>query len=315
MSAMLLAGCNQSALRPAGGDKYFLTTNFEEGKTFRYKFVSTRDIVVRYEDNKSKSKADKMSQQYREFLEMIVSYTPVKVDPYGDATIKAVCESVKASRSGERNRETEAIEFFEGKEFTFKVDPVGRITDDDQMRKLVKQAGKKPFIGGEKRIKTPDMIDDFIVTQWTLWNSINSVKNPLAGLRKGQSWDSQILLAGPMVMRKARKVTYTFDSVSSSNKGRVATIKSEFEPAESVSKHWTVPYKGSFQMKGTFGFLRAYKLESLTGEGTEIFNIDKGLVQTRTHNYTARFGASLLFPLGGSSPSVTIDQHYTMELL
>jgi hypothetical protein len=117
-----------------------------------------------------------------------------------------------------------------------------------------------------------------------------------------------------MVIRKAAKVKYTLDSVRGEEE-QTAVINSVFEPSENISKDWMVPYKGSFRMKGTFGFLRRYKLESLEGEGRDVFDIDKGLVRERTYDYTAQFSASLMFPIGGASPSVTIDQHYEMDLL
>lgn len=317
LSAVLLpAGCNQTAMQSAGGDKYFLTTDFEEGQTFRYKFVSTRDIVVDYKGGESKGNSDKAVQEYGESLEMVFSYTPVEVDPYGDTKIEAVCESVKSSTQAGRNSSGEAIKFFEGKQFTFSVDPAGKITKDSEMRELVKEASKEVFTeSSQGRIKTPDMIYDFIVSQWTLWDSISSIDKPLDGVSEGQSWDSQILICAPMVIRKAAKIKYTLDSVAAGEQGETAVINSLFTSAETVSEDWVVPYKGSFRMKGTFGFLRNYKLESLEGEGKDVFDIDKGLVRKRVYDYTARFGASLMFPIGGSSPSVTVEQHYEMELL
>lgn len=309
---IFIAGCNQVAVKPSVKDGHFLTTNFKKGESFRYKFISKREIEVDYEGGENKKDTKKSAQKYNESLEMVVSYTPIEVDPYGMAKIKGVCESVRASRKGS----TAAIDFFEGKEFTFEVDPTGKITGDEDMRELIKQAGKKAFRkSGSRRVKQPDMIDDFIVSQRMLWDSVSSLENSVSGVEKGHSWDSEILLTGPMVMRNAAKITYTLESVNKNEEGEFAKIKSELSPAEKVSKKWPVPYTGSFQMKGTFGFLRGYKLESLQGRGVEIFDMDKGLVKNRTQDYTAELSASFMFPLGGTTPIVVINQHYEMELL
>jgi len=49
----------------------------------------------------SKTKINKSSES----LEMVVSYTPVEVDPYGVSTIRADCESAKAKRTSESARQ------------------------------------------------------------------------------------------------------------------------------------------------------------------------------------------------------------------
>jgi hypothetical protein len=75
-----------------------------------------------------------------------------------------------------------------------------------------------------------------------------------------------------------------------------------------------VPYTEIFQMSGTFGFLRGYKVFDLQGQGQELFNIDAGRTEKYTQRYTMHVQASL--PMGlGLNPQITIDQMLTMELL
>ncbi len=66
-----------------------------------------------------------------------------------------------------------------GKSFIFTVDSIGKIHDYSQLEELIKQAGEKTFSteAGGNRIKQPDMIGDFIATQWFLWDSISSIPN------------------------------------------------------------------------------------------------------------------------------------------
>ncbi len=74
-----------------------------------------------------------------------------------------------------------------------------------------------------------------------------------------------------------------------------------------------MPYSGSFQMAGTFGFLRGYKVIDLQGQGEELFNIDLGRIERRSQQYQVQLEASL--PMGiNANPRVTIKQNLTMEL-
>jgi hypothetical protein len=117
----------------------------------------------------------------------------------------------------------------------------------------------------------------------------------------------------PVMLQKAREVTYTLDEVRRTEKERLAVIKSSYRPAESALQNWPMPYSGSFQMAGTFGFLRSYKVVDLQGQGEELFNIDAGRVEQRSQRYQVQLEASL--PMGiSASPQVTIKQNLTMEL-
>jgi hypothetical protein len=164
------------------------------------------------------------------------------------------------------------------------------------------------------RVKKPDMIADFIATQWFLWDSVSSIEKPAEGISVGQSWTSKLSVPTPMVMRKARDVTYTLDEIRPSAKGRLAVIGSSYTLSESVPAGWPIPYTGSFKMSGTFGFLRGYKVLGLNGKGQELFNLDSGRIEQYNQQYQMQLDAALLGALM-PSPRITIKQKITMQLL
>ena len=309
----LLAGCTSTT-----GKRTLLTVDFQKDRTLRYKFISGRDIDVILDP--SEAKADKSgTQKYTETMEMVVAYTPIETDPYGLTVIKALCESAKASRgkrSSGRHSPKDAVESLPGKTFTFTVSPAGRIEDYSELEKLIRQTGEKAFRPntGSDRIKEPDMISDFIASQWFLWDSVSSIKNPAQGVAIGQTWNSRLSVPTPMVMRKARDVTYTLAEIRRTKKGRLAVIRSSFSLAESVPGNWPIPYSGTFQMAGTFGFFRGYKVLDLKGQGEELFNIDTGQTEQYNQQYLMNLEAS--FPIAvGPTSRMTINQSLTMQLL
>jgi len=328
MVLTIFAGCNGVSQQKnlPGGSKTLLTVDFQEGQTLQYKFVSSRDIDLDWEPGASASKSGKhTSDRTSESMEMVMVYTPIKVNPYGLTTIKATCNSVKMVRSkgaSGRGSTKDAVESLPGKTFTFTVGPTGKIEDYSQLEKLLQEIGNHAFRADTNRgrIKEPDMISDFIATQWFLWDSIASIQNPTEGLAVKQSWKSKLSIPAPMpvMLRKAREVTYTLDEVRPAkgglSQGRLAVIKSSYSPAESAPQNWPLPYSGSFQMAGTFGFLRGYKVMDLQGRGEELFNIDAGRIERYSQQYQVQLETSL--PIGiSASPRVTIKQNLTMELL
>ncbi len=315
MLLSILAGCD------AVGKKEFLTVDFQEAQTLKYKFTSTRKMELDWDPAKTTAKPGKNTvQKYSETMEMIVEYTPLEVDPYGLTTIKATCKFARQKRRPRkkgRNIRDDPAQNFSGKSFTFTVDPSGKINDYSKLDELIRQVGETAFRpkGNRGRIKDPDMIGDFIASQWFLWDSISSIENPTEGISVGQSWKSKLSVPTPMVSRKARDVTYTLDEIRQTEKGRLAVIKSSFKPADSAPGTWPVPYSaGKFRMSGTFGFLKNYRLLSLNGQGEEIFNIDAGRIEKYKHEYQLKMDASMMLPLG-ANPRITINQNLTMQLL
>ena len=313
-----LVGCEPTVLRErlSGKENEVLTIDFPAGGTLRYKFISSRQITVGWETpQNSPNPGNRAEDKSSESLEMVVSYTPVEIDPYGLTKIKATCESAKVMRN--RGPRQDAAESFAGKTFTFTVGPTGRIEDRSQLDALIQEAGKKAFRANtdQGRIKEPDMINDFVATQWFLWDAISTIEWPSKGVAVGQSWPSKLSVPTPMVMRKARDVTYTLDEVRPGDKSRIAVIGSSYRLAESAPRDWPIPYSGTFQAAGAFGFYRNYQVLDLQGKGQELFNIDAGRTQEYSQNYRMRIRATLLIPLGGVSPMITIDQNITMKLI
>ena len=321
----LLGGCGtpwhtsdkMTAGATAGAGKPVLfTVDFKPGQTLRYKFISNRKITLDW-DPGAASSAGKVQEQLEQ-LEMVVAYTPVEVNPYGISTIRATCESVKVTRGGGAGRRmfgADAVETAQGKTFAIKVDPRGKIVDNAELKSLVQEMGKSAFRGDSepRRIKEPDMIGDFVASQWFLWDAVSSVEQPAGGVSTGQTWRSQLSVPTPMVMRKARDVTYRLEEVRQADNGRMAVIKSTYALAEKAPASWPVPYSGRFQMAGTFGFLSGYQPSSLAGEGQELFNIDAGRVENYQQKYTVEMNASLP-PMGiQANPHIKIEQTLTME--
>ena len=312
----VLAGCESGAgiKEPLIKNKELLTVDWQDGRSLEYKFVSRREITIDWDPAGKLSQSDKRTpDKSAESMETVVAYTPIKIDPYGLTTIEATCKSVKVARS--KGPRKDAVEHLAGKTFTFTVGPSGQIEDYSQLDELVKEVGKKAFLPDTDRgrIKEPDMIGDFVATQWFLWDSVSSLKKPSKGVAIGQSWNSKLSVPSPMVMRKAREVTYHLDEIRRSEKGRLAVISSTYKIAETVPQSWPIHYSGSFQMKGTFGFLSGYKLLSLEGKGEELFNIEAGRTEKYNQQYHMQLQASI--PMGISiKPMITIEQNLTMEL-
>ncbi len=265
--------------------------------------------------NKASKPGQHTTDKSIESMEMVVTYMPIEIDPYGLTTIKATCESVKVKRS--KGSQKDAVEHLAGKTFMLTIGPAGKIEDYSQLDELIKDIGKKAFLPDTDRgrIKQPDMICDFIATQWFLWDSVSSIEKPSEGIEPGQSWKSKLSVPAPMVMRKARDVTYRLDEIRPSEKGRLAVISSFYSHTEAVPHSWPIPYSGRFQMPGTFGFLSGYKILDLRGRGEELFNIDAGRIEQYNQQYQMQLKASLPLPLAGVDPRITIKQNLTMKLL
>jgi hypothetical protein len=298
------------------GGRRLLTVDFQPGQTLRYKFVSNRDVEISWSfpaggSKKAENKVDKL----HESMEMVVAYSPLEVDPYGPTTVKATCESVKVERK-QRRGTADAVESLAGDSFTITVSPTGKMEDSSQLNELIRKIGEKAFrsAGREGKIKNPDMIGDFVATQWFLWDAIASIEKPLDGVSVGRRWTSKLSVPTPMVSRLARDVTYTLKEIRQTEKGELAVIKSSYSLAKSVPSSWPTPYTGSFRMSGTFGFLTRYRFLDLQGEGQELFNIDTGRTEQCNQQYQLNAEASVPFGIEAGA-KIKIQQNLTMQLL
>ena len=315
--AGIIGGCT-SAPSPR---KTLLTVDFKPGQTLKYKFVNSRNMAVDWGPMRggdpSKTKINKSSES----LEMVVSYTPVEVDPYGVSTIRADCESAKAKRTSESARQQnwqEAAETFAGKSWTFTVDARGKIVDGSKFVEVLREAGQRAFRADRSKglIKDPDMLFDVIAMQWFLWDSVSSVSNPIKGVAVGDKWKSVLAAPATMVLFAARDVNYTLSEIRVQDaNNRIAVIDSSYSLLWPNPSEWPVPYTEAFQMSGIYGFLRGYKTHDLQGHGQELFNIDAGRTERYSQSYTMHASASMPMGLPGVNPQITIDQNSIMELL
>jgi hypothetical protein len=307
-----------AAVKTSAPDKsrVFLTVDFEQGRTLRYRFVSRRGVTLDWDPGATATK--NRVQEHAEHMEMIVAYTPVEVDPYGVSTVRATVESVRAVRSGGptgRALGVDAVESSKGKSFVIQVDPRGRIVDANEMKALIEEMGEKAFRDGAggARTKDPDMIGDFVAGVWFLWDAVAMIPSPADGLVIGQTWPSQLPVPMPMVMRQARDVIYRFNGIRSGPRGAAGVIESTYKLADAAPADWPVPYSGRFRMSGTFGFLGPYEVLSLEGAGEELYNLEAGRLEQRQQKYAMRVKASLP-PMGiQAQPHITIEQTLIAE--
>lgn len=325
---MINTGCNdvqqkqqppalQAPQEPA---KTFLTVDFQKGKELKYKFVSNRNITIDWGTTKKGKKTTRNIKRSSERVEMVFSYRPVEVNPYGITTIEAKCESVKVSRSGESRNNRDALRSLRGKTYTLKINAAGAVQDHTSLKDLAYEIGEKAFASSTKnrRIKDPDMVRDLIATQWFLWDTISSIPEPAQGISEGQTWESQLSIPLPMLVKPARDVTYTLQQIREEEQEKIAVIKSTYTLGEAIPQRWPLPYEGAFMMRGTFGFFTRYKVVSVKGRGEQLFNIDKGRIEKDRQNYTVDIDMLIPAPLATGDepkPKTTIRQSITMTLL
>jgi len=317
----IIGGCTSAQKSALAPRKTLLTVDFKLGQALKYKFVNSRNMAVDWgamrSDDPSKTKINKSSES----LEMVVSYTPVEVNPYGVSTIRADCEFAKAKRTSESARQPnwqDAAESFTGKSWTFTVDARGKIVDGSGFRDLLLQVGQRAFRADRSKglIKDPDMLFDVIAMQWFLWDSVSSISNPAKGVAVGDKWKSVLAAPATMVLFAARDVNYTLSEIRVQDaNNRIAVIDSSYSLLWPNPSEWPIPYTEAFQMSGIYGFLRGYKTLDLQGRGQELFNIDAGRTERYSQSYTIHASASLPMGMGGVNPQITIDQNMTMELL
>ncbi|MDD5459045.1 MAG: DUF6263 family protein [Phycisphaerae bacterium] len=320
IAACLFCACQQpQKVADITGGKLLLTVDFEQGQTLRYKFVSKRSISVDFSAADDRSSKKPASQKYGESFEMTVAYTPVEVTPYGASKIEAVVESVSARQSSSsRSSKADAVQALAGKTWTMTVDSTGKIIDTSGLEILIKEVGEKSFRSrgsDDARIKDPDLIKDFIATQWFMWDEVSKIPDPVKGIQTGQTWDSVTIIPSSIIFPFAKNVSYTLADVNDTPQGDIAVIKEDYSLAETVPTGWPNPYPGgSFQMAGTFGMLRGYKPQTLVGTGQYLFDIDKGRPESYSQNYVFELTAGFPMNLGGRL-GIVIEQNLTMELL
>jgi hypothetical protein len=300
-----------------GQDKVRLALQFKEGESLEYAFSTRRTTQIQWDPNRAAIRPDpNNTSETTEILDLAMSYTPTRVEPNGLTTLTAECKSVKVRRTqlgGALDARPDAVEGLRGKTFTLTVDRGGRIHDASSLDSLLKEIGKRAFREDPKqgRIKDPEMISDVVATQWFLWDVVASAD--ANGLSQGKTWESRLSLPTPMVMRKARDVTYTLDGIQKAADGCVATIVSKARLSDKPAPpSWPIPYSGRFRPSGPFGFLGGYQILSFEGKGSEQFNADAGVSKGYEQQFHVEMQAAV--PMGlNAHPKVIIHQTIRME--
>ncbi|TFG50833.1 MAG: hypothetical protein E4H40_00445 [Candidatus Brocadiia bacterium] len=313
----ILSGCNGAANK----DKVYMAVKFNESEPLKYSFEASREVDLNWDPSKKPAAGGKAkaSTKFIEKMTMTVTYTPVEIDPYGLTVIEAKCGKVKIEKS-QTNLPLDAADKFSDKTFRLSIGPTGKPVDYVSLNQLVWSVAEKSFRNDptEGRVKDPEMTGDFIATQWFLWDSVASVKDPLQGVKPQDTWSSVLSVPLPMLGLKARNATYTLKEIQQGPAGQVAVISSEYSPGENSACYWPLPYSGSFMVSGTFGFMLKfitnYDLVELAGQGEERFNIDLGRSEGYEQAYTAKLRAETAGPFG-AKPEINIVQKFSMKLL
>ena len=297
--------------------------DFKAGQQYRYRFVSDREVDLRL-SNSEKDKAQKSSEK----LDMVIAYEILDTDLYGISSVKATCESVvvdKVSVSKRESKKADVVESLAGKSWQFKVNSLGQIQDYSELEQLVCEMGANSITTqGNRRLKEPDMIDDFIATQWFMWDPVASIRKPLKGVAAGESWDSYLTIPFSRRLPGERAVKYTLLADTEASAGDISRIKADyklekikFDESKKALPNLMLPdpYEGSFQMRGMFGFLANYQITDLSGGGDVVFDNSRGLLVSHNQEYKMDVVASFLFPLGNSVPELSIKQTITVDLI
>lgn len=313
-------GCGEPVRQfhqPAGE---WLLVSFEENQPLRYRMVSERKTQI---DLSGAAAAQRSRPQtMNERLELVMVYTPVKVDPFGLTTIQATCESAKVTRTSFTGRQeaADAVESLPQIPFTLTLTPIGQIEDRSDFERVVRQLGDKAFAQASPtsgRVKNPDMISDFIAMQGYLWDTVASIDDPAKGLAVGNTWQTKQMLPWPSPVPNppTRITAFTLQEIQPDEEGQKAHITSAYTMTDDFLRDIPRAYEGSFQMRGLFGFLRRYQFHSIEGGGTQIFNIDTGILEKDHQQYTLHVAADFALPLGDSKPTLTVEQTISIELL
>jgi len=302
----------------SGKGRLLMSIDFEPNVPLKYKFVSERKVSLDLDPSGKYSKGGKASgsaQQISEKLEMEIVYKPVEVNPYGYSIIEAQCTNATASRSSSTGRaqtKKDAVEYLAGKTFTLKITPTGKIADYSSLKTVIEELGKKAFPDSQRaRIKDPDMIMDFIAVQWNLWDAVATVKKPLKGVKIGEKWSSRLVAPMPFVSKVGRDVVYKLNDFNDASAEIVSSYK-----LSSVLPDVPMPYSGSFQMRGTFGFLTGYQVLSIEGTGSQIYDNAKGRIKSDVQQYQSKVKASIM-GLGSDNlePNIIVNQTTTITLI
>ncbi len=307
LAMILLSGCAGQVVR--------ISCQFDPNTPLTYEFTSSREIEIHW-GTPSASGDPNQTSVIHESLVYTVTYQPEEADAQGLTPLHATCTKARVRRSNSvgirRSSRPDAAEGLAGKSFDVVVDRKGRLVDASGLEALVATLSQDAFREGPggSRVKDPEMIYDVVATQWQLWDAAGSKGS--GPILAGSSWSSQQLVPVPMVKRLGRDLTYHLES-----QGQTAEIASTSTlSTQKLSEDWPVAYSGSFQVSGTFGFLRGYQVQGLTGEGVDRLDVETGILSYSHHRFQWEATANPL-PLTTieANPKLVITQTLKIELL
>ncbi len=320
-SFIFTIGCG----KPSGS--ILLNVDFDNDEDLTYRFVTSRDVVLELAGEGAEKSAKEQSTT--EGLDMVITYKPLKTDIYGNTTVQAECKSISLTRKSFTSRseiQDDPVGKLGGRTWTFTVNSAGQIQDYSSLEALVKELGAKAITdSGQRRIKGPDMIWDFVATQWFIWDAISSNNKMTAGVNPGQSWESLTSVPFAVRLPVERVVQYTIPTdqditnplitIDSTYTFRGYEEKDGKLVFDSKIPQMPSPYEGAFQTKGMFGFLRDYKADSLAGSGKAVYDLSKGVLISDRQEYKMDMTAGFMFPLGNTKPVLKVNQTITVELV
>lgn len=310
-----LTGCQQS--QSPNGNQLFVV-EFEKNKPLKYKMVSSRDIVVKFDGAETKKKSKDSEWKMSETLEIDAVLTLEEIDSRGLLTVKAEYPNVTVTRKGKsRSSGKDAIENLRGQSVTFKMTPAGKLVETSQLEELIQSLGDKAFGASSKSadIKSQDMVADFVALQWYMFDPVANITNPLAGVEPGDTWTSVMNVPAPLQLFTERTAEYSLDEVITEDKNSKAIISVKYQMTD-ADLDTPLIYSGrAYRQRGFFGVLRCKPI-SLEGTGKIKYNLDKGILENTTQQYQLITTAVLFMPLPGTEDSkMTIDQKFSIELV
>ena len=308
LSMVWLSGCAQPK---------YMTVEFNQAKPIKYKYKAKRTLELSFQGEKGDPAKKQVTN---EKLEYVLEYKALGQDVSGLQRVHAKCISANVERDstvGSVRQRTDAVESLEGKEWEFSINPLGDISDYSQMEKVARDVSESAFSDTSKqRIKNPDMIWDFVDSQWFMWDVVSSYPNPDKGVSVGAKWDSLVSLPFVLPLKYGRGVEYELTSIEPIADQNIAHINSVYSVEEQRPDIMPDVYgDGSFMMRGTFGFLRGYKVLGFDGTGKVDYNLTNGVMLKNEQQFKIEMSALMSFPLPDVIPTINIVQSMSCELV
>jgi hypothetical protein len=180
---LLILGCIFCFVgcQPSTHSDNWLLVSFEKNVPITYKMVTERKTKIDLTNTETTTSA--RPQTMDEKLELVMVYTPIEVEPFGETTLKVFCKSAKVQRTGFSGNQQakDVMETLAGKSFLLKVSPTGLIVDNSDLERISKELAASSFDSSRDNlpIKNPEMISDFLAMQQFLWDASSTISNQM----------------------------------------------------------------------------------------------------------------------------------------